>query len=130
LARYIFDYSGTRPIHPVQFFNEKTRKTVKVDNVLSDTGAETTWLNPSIAPSLGVTTAFQQLYIKIGNLKPFLTPVHFAKSAASEHLIGRDFLNNFKVIYQPNRVIYEELTFQTRATSAYANIPAWYKGRI
>ena len=117
---YQFKFSNLRPIHPVQFYNEKTKKGVSV-NVLSDTGSPLTYLNQNLAKSLGIELGMVEydMFVKIGNLKPVSTIVRFA-SGGHDNIIGRYLLNRFKVTYRFDTVIYEELTPTAVATAALA----------
>lgn len=116
--------SEIRPIHPVRFLNAKTKKPVSID-VLSDTGSPLTTLQRNLAPSLGVDIGTAvlpetKLWVQIGNLKPVITTLRFSNT--SINIIGKELLNNYKVTYRFDSVVYEELTPIAKATAAFATM--------
>ena len=115
-----FTFKDYKPIHPVTFFNAKTKKPVGID-VLSDTGAGVTTLEIKYAKQLGVdldtaTKGTAELFeyynatitIKIGNLKAIPSLVTFAEGDIHFNILGRNSLNAYNTYYTWNTVTYEE----------------------
>ena len=116
------------PEHPITVYNHTDpSKSVTIDDILSDTGANSSTLNPKHLKKLGLTFGSGKLFqtttfggdestteyryfdlpIRVGNLKPVTSVVKFGD--VNHEILGRDFLKNFKTTYRWNEVIYEEV---------------------
>lgn len=142
-----FDRNKTfYPIHPITIYHTRTRQPIVLRNMASDSGSTTNFLNFKHAEPLGlfdlstgsrmetrdaggaVEVGYRhKLTMRIGSLKPITTTFVFDDDS-DDGTLGREALNNFRIVYNHTSVTYHELLLKQAAyVNAYYSQPAWRK---